>query len=235
MNAVLPLPSDLPPVQFVGRGKLGQAVADAWRRAGGTVGDVVGRDGAWVPRHLVFEATQPATVVGHLHSCLDEGVPVVTGTTGWLDRLEEMTARAKAQGVAGFWATNFSPGVHAFNQVAAHASKVMGQLRGYEASIREVHHVHKLDAPSGTALTLKRHAVEGGLPEDTPIESIREGDVVGLHALAWESAHDSFVLQHEAKSRAGFAEGAVLALRWTWRQHQLGQHGLYTMNDLFTP
>ena len=101
--------------------------------------------------------------------------------------------------------------------------------------VREVHHVHKLDAPSGTAITLKQAAMTGGLSKGTPIRSERQGEVVGLHALAWESAHDSFVLQHEAKSRAGFAEGAVLALRWTWRQHQLGQHGLYTMNDLFTP
>jgi 4-hydroxy-tetrahydrodipicolinate reductase len=111
----------------------------------------------------------------------------------------------------------------------------MAQLEGYTALIREVHHVNKLDAPSGTAITLKQTAMAGGLPEDTPIRSERQGEVVGLHALAWDSVHDSVVLQHEAKNRGGFAEGAVLALRWTWQQHLQGHHGLFTMTDLFKP
>jgi 4-hydroxy-tetrahydrodipicolinate reductase len=110
---------------------------------------------------------------------------------------------------------------------------VFALLDGYDASIHEVHHIHKKDAPSGTALTLKSQLVLGGWSHPVAVSHERTSDVVGLHTLAWNSVHDAVVLQHEAKSRQGFAEGAVLALRWTWSKHLANDHGVYTMTDLF--
>ena len=233
MTAELPLPSDLPALTVVGAGKLGTAVAEAWERRGGSVAVRVTTGGAWEPQGMVFEATAPDAAVDNLTRCIEAHVPVVTGTTGWLERLDEVRDLALREGSTAFYSTNFSPGVHALNAIAKHAAGVFHQIPGYVPHIREVHHVHKKDAPSGTALTLAEHVTEGGWTRDLPIESVREGEVVGLHALAWDSAHDAVVLQHEAKSRAGFAEGAVWALCWTWKCHVERGFGLYTMTDLF--
>lgn len=230
-------PAELPPVTFVGRGKLGSAVARAWEGQGGHVARMVGQGEPWTPEGLVFEATTPDAAPVNVLRCVEAGVPVVTGSTGWLERLPALEAAVQTHGTAALYSTNFSPGVHALNLLAAHASKLMARLdpqgQHYRASIQEVHHVHKMDAPSGTALTLQRFARAEG--HTVPIESIREGDVVGLHTLVWDSAFDSVVLQHEAKNRDGFALGAVSALRFTWLQHNLGRPGLYTMTDLFAP
>ena len=234
MNPELHRPSDLPPLLVVGAGKLGTAVAEAWERQGGSVAGRISAGQDWQPEGLVFEATAPEAALDNLLRCAEARVPVVTGTTGWLDRLGELKGRLEAQKSTAFYSTNFSPGVHALNLIAEHAAGVMSQLEGYTAHVREVHHIHKKDAPSGTALTLKRHVQQGGWTTPLDIESVREGEVVGLHALAWDSAHDSVVLHHEAKSRLGFAEGAVWALRWTWKRHREEAFGLYTMTDLFT-
>ena len=225
----------IPPLTIVGAGKLGMAVAEAWQRQGGALGECVTKGQPWSPKGLVFEATSPEAAFDNVKRCIDAGVPVVTGSTGWLERAPEIEALAVAKGCAAFCSTNFSPGVHALNLVAAHAASVFERIPGYRASIQEVHHVHKVDAPSGTALTLSEWVKRGGWSGDVAIDSVREGDVVGLHALAWDSAHDAFVLQHEAKSRVGFAEGAVWALRWTWERQRREEFGLYTMTDLFQP
>ncbi|MDA0728363.1 MAG: hypothetical protein O3B70_01950 [Bacteroidetes bacterium] len=228
---------DLPPVTFVGSGKLGMAVAEAWECQGGRVARMVGRGESWTPEGLVFEATSPEAAKANVLRCVNARVPVVTGSTGWLQGLSEIEVAAQTHGSTAFWSTNFSPGVHALNLLAAYASQLMSRLdpqrEHYQAMITEVHHVHKKDAPSGTALTLESHARRSG--HSIPIESRREGDVVGLHTLTWDSAFDSVVLQHEAKNRDGFALGAISALRFVWQQHQLGRPGLYTMTDLLAP
>ena len=229
----LPLPSHMPPLAVVGAGKLGQAVARAWSDAGGTLGAQVQAGMAWSPEGIVFEATEPSAALDNLTRCIDAGVPVVTGTTGWHHDLDKVQVAAAEHGTTVFWSTNFSPGVHATNLIAKEAARVFALLEGYDASIHEVHHTHKKDAPSGTALTLKSHVKKGGWPHEVAVTSERTGDVVGLHTLAWNSVHDAVILQHETKSRQAFAEGAVLALRWTWAKHLADDHGVYTMTDLF--
>ena len=233
MNADLPLPQSIPPLLVVGAGKLGSAVAETWVNQGGSVQEAVSAGESWVPEGLVFEATAPGVAFENVLRCVHANVPVVTGTTGWLDRLDELEAAIASANCTAFWSTNFSPGVHALNQIAQHAAGIFEKIPGYEAHIHEVHHIHKKDAPSGTAITLQQHAKQGGWSAELPIESKREGEVIGLHALAWDSVHDAVVLQHEAKSRLGFAEGAVWALRWTWQRHLERDFGLYTMTDLF--
>ena len=233
MNVDLPTPKDLPPLLIVGAGKLGRAVGEAWEQQGGKVDRAVTSGQDWSPAGLVFEATAPNAAFDNLVRCAEAQVPVVTGTTGWLEELDRLRNRIQGTDSTVFWSTNFSPGVHALNLIAEQAAGIFAKIPGYNAHIREVHHIHKKDAPSGTAITLAQHARVGGWSETIPIHSEREGEVVGLHALAWDSVHDAVALQHEAKTRAGFAEGAVWALRWTWLQHQTGAFGLYTMTDLF--
>ena len=233
MSAELPMPQTIPPLLVVGAGKLGSTVAEAWIKHGGTMREAVGAGETWLPEGLVFEATAPDAAFNNVMRCVEANVPVVTGTTGWLERLEELEAAIAGAKSTAFWSTNFSPGVHALNQIAQHAAGIFEKIPGYRAQIHEVHHIHKKDAPSGTAITLQQHAMQGGWSQALPIESKREGEVVGLHALAWDSVHDAVVLQHEAKSRLGFAEGAVWALRWTWQRHLERDFGLYTMTDLF--
>ena len=229
----LPLPFNMPPLEVVGAGKLGQAVARAWSDAGGTLGLQVQAGMAWSPEGIVFEATEPTAALGNLSRCIEAGVPVVTGTTGWHQDLDTVKTAASERGTSVFWSTNFSPGVHATNLIAQEAGRVFALLEGYDASIHEVHHTNKKDAPSGTALTLKSHMEQGGWHHPVAVSSERKGDVVGWHTLAWNSAHVAVVLQHKAKSRQGFVKGAIIALRWTWAKHLATDHGVYTITDLF--
>ena len=230
----LPVPSATPPLTVVGNGKLGSAVALAWEQQGGQIARKVHQGEDWTPVGLVFEATAPEAALPNLLRCVDKGVPVVTGTTGWLHDLPVLQSHLKTNQSSVFWSTNFSPGVYALNAIAKYASGVMAKLDNYEARILDIHHTMKRDAPSGTALTLEQHVRLGGWTAPIGMESKREGDVVGFHSLAWDSDHDSVVLHHEAKSRLGFAEGAVWALRWTWERHRREAFGLYTMTDLFS-
>lgn len=233
MAVDLPSPRDIPPLTIVGAGKLGRAVGEAWEASGGEIQAIVSAGQAWKPQGLVFEATRPDSALDNILKCVDANTPVVTGTTGWLEHLPAVSdALTQTDGVV-FWSTNFSPGVHVLNQLASYAANLFSQLGGYEARIEETHHLQKVDAPSGTALTLKQHVAHGGWPHDIQISSKREGKVVGLHTLTWESVHDSVVLQHEALSRLGFAQGAVMALRYTWAKRVQEAFGLYTMKDLF--
>ena len=229
----LPLPSDLPAVTIVGAGKLGKAVAAVWEERGGSIAKLVTSGQTWEPKGLVFEATQPEAAAENLARCIRARIPVVTGTTGWLDQLPEMLDMSQKERSTVFYSTNFSPGIHALNAIAKHAVDIFGQIPGYQPRIQEVHHVEKKDAPSGTALTLAQLMKQRGWTQDMAIESIREGEVMGLHSLVWDSEHDAVVLQHEAKSRIGFAKGAVWALCWTWQRHAQAEFGLYTMTDLF--
>ena len=170
----LPSPSDLPPLMVVGAGKLGSAVAEhgpPWRHRR----EAVNAGEPWSPEGLVFEATVPDAAFDHVRICVAHRVPVVTGTTGWLKRLDELKAAVDAAGSSAFWSTNFSPGVHALNLVAAHAASVFERIPGYRASIQEVHHVHKVDAPSGTALTLSEWVKRGGWSGDVAGDSVRGG------------------------------------------------------------
>ena len=181
------------------------------------------------------------------------GVKVVSGSTGWMsEHGEEMERLCREEGRTLFWASNFSIGVAIFSAVNNYLARIMDNFPGYDVSMSETHHVHKLDAPSGTAITLaegilenlkrKTAWVKGTLtapdgsvsgttdcrPEELPISSIREGEVPGIHSIRYESEADSITITHDAKNRKGFALGAVLAAEFT-ATHE----GFLGMNDLF--
>jgi len=172
---------------------------------------------------VVIDFTTPEAVLTNLRACLATGAKVVVGTTGWYDALPSMKDLADRKGASLLFGTNFSVGVHAMFKLARELAKA---LPGYTFSIDETHHVTKLDAPSGTALTLQKAIDDLAKAE---INSIRDGDAAGIHTLKATSESDTISLTHEAHSRRGFAEGAVSAAEWLVTQ----KPGTYDFAEIY--
>ena len=187
---------------------------------------------------VAIEFTRPEAAEQNVRAALAQGVPVVSGTTGWDVEGLKATLNAQpsppsreGQGV-GFppgviWSSNYSIGVNILFAVNKYLAQLLHNTGGYQPSITEVHHIHKLDAPSGTAKTLQEAINSQPSPLNCPITSIREGEVPGIHEVRWESEADILTLRHEAKSRQGFALGAVLAAEWL-----RGKTGWHSMTEV---
>ena len=196
-------------------------------------------------RHLAevdvaLEFTTPTTAYDNIRTCIACGTPVVSGTTGWVTRLPELEALCREKGGALFYASNFCLGVNLLfklnRQLAALIDRIGG---GYEVEIEEVHHVHKKDAPSGTAITLAEgimanlHTKTGWVndvpaaPEQIEIRSVREGEIPGIHTVGYESEDDRLELRHTIKNRRTLALGAVVAAEFL-----CNKRGVFTMDDL---
>jgi 4-hydroxy-tetrahydrodipicolinate reductase len=223
---------------IVGNGRLGKAVSKAWEEAGGKVVARIGKGDKLQPLNwgadIVLESSTPFTAFHNATICIKAGLPVVIGTTGWHDKMDELIECVNENNGYVFHATNFSIGVHLMNKLACMMTKSLDKFPQYTPSISETHHIHKLDKPSGTALTLAAEVEEAGGLANLNIESIREGEVIGNHELIWESDVDKLVLTHEAKSRLGFARGAALAASWLIEAKKNSASGVYTMNDMIT-
>lgn len=152
---------------------------------------------------------------------------MVIGTTGWYDKLADMKALAERRGAALLYGTNYSVGVQLMMQLAEEMTKKL-KAAGYTFSISETHHITKLDAPSGTALTLRDAVKRAGELEDVPVNSIRHGEAVGLHVLEADGNGDKLLLTHESHSRRPFAEGAVRAAEWL-----AGKTGVFDFQEVF--
>ena len=177
---------------------------------------------------VVIDFTTPEAAIQNMRACLATGAKMVIGTTGWYDRLSDMRALAERRQAGLLYGSNFSVGVQVMLQLAA----VMGQAlkhAGYTFSIQETHHAGKLDSPSGTAITLARTIEKSTGLAQPPIQTTREGDVMGLHVLEARSDADRLVLTHEASSRRGFAEGAVRAAEWL-----SSRTGCFDFQDVYT-
>jgi 4-hydroxy-tetrahydrodipicolinate reductase len=174
---------------------------------------------------VVVDFTTPATVVENVTACVKAGTNIVVGTTGWYDQLPHLRELVEKNGTGFLWGANFSLGVNLFFEIAKTAAAALRQ--GYIGHITEAHHVAKKDAPSGTAIRLADVVEQSGGPR-LEITSIREGDVFGMHMLTLDSAVDTIVLKHDAKSRRGLAEGAVRASEWL-----KGKRGFYDFKDIF--
>ncbi len=203
----------------LGKGKTGSLVAQVARERGHSVRVLDWKEnsgaGALTAPTLalvdvVLDFTNAESAMENMRSCLALGARVVVGTTGWYDRLPEMKALAIRKGGALLYGSNFSVGVQKFFQLVAQVA----MLREYSFSISETHHATKLDAPSGTALTLREILLARHPGAEIPIESHREGDHSGLHVVVARSDSDRIELRHEANDRRGFALGAVLAAEW---------------------
>lgn len=188
---------------------------------------------------VAIEFTRPESAFNNIVACLENGVPVVCGTTGWLDRLEEAKQLVEKYQGGLFYASNYSIGVNIFFAVNKYLAKLMKRYRQYEISMEEIHHTQKLDAPSGTAITLaegiigeidrkkswKNEATEQA--DELPIISKRIDKVPGTHEISYDSAVDNITITHTAHSREGFAKGALAAAEW-----MLGKQGFYGMEDM---
>lgn len=233
-------------IALYGYGRMGKAIEAAALKRGHEVVLRVNSANASSQPHgadVAIEFSRPADALRNMALCIDAQVPIVVGTTGWYDHLNEVRAMVKEKHGTLLWASNFSIGVNLFFRVNRQLAMLMDRQSGYAARIDEVHHVHKLDAPSGTAITLAndidmRTARYAGwtLAEDgtrdpgssaIPISSERVGEVTGKHSVTWASANDRITITHEAFDRSGFALGAVIAAEWlVWRK------GLFTMDDV---
>lgn len=245
-------------IALYGTGRMGRAIEEAALRRGHRIALKVGSANAGAPPtgcDVAIEFSRPAHAVDNIRLCVQAGVPVVVGTTGWYDRLPEVRELVVTGDGAVLWASNFSIGVNLFFRVNRLLAALMDGRSDYRVRLDEVHHVHKLDAPSGTALTLARdidlhHAGYTGwslapapapapapgpapapAPAPVPIHSERTGEVPGKHSVQWTSADDRIVITHEAFGRGGFATGAVHAAEWLADPVQR-RRGLFTMDDV---
>lgn len=234
-------------IALIGYGKMGKTIEQIARQRGHQIVSIIDINNtadfeseAFRSADVAIEFTTPATALGNYMRCFAANVPVVSGTTGWLEHLDEVKAKCEQEGKTFFYASNFSVGVNIFFALNRYLAKIMNGFPAYDVRMTEVHHIHKLDAPSGTAITLaegilenverkKRWTLETAeQPTDLPIHAIREGEVPGIHEIIYESEADTISIKHDAKSRAGFALGAVIAAEFTG-----GKKGFLGMNDLF--
>jgi 4-hydroxy-tetrahydrodipicolinate reductase len=160
-------------------------------------------------------------------ACIYAGVPLVIGTTGWQSRLDDVRRIVSQHDGALVYGANFSVGVQVFYRLAARAAELFREIEAYDPFIEEAHHKRKRDAPSGTALRL-RDIVAGGLGREVPVTSTRAGYLPGTHRLGFDSAADQVTLTHAARSREGFAEGALLAAKWI-----VGRKGVFEFSEVF--
>jgi 4-hydroxy-tetrahydrodipicolinate reductase len=219
---------------LLGRGKTGSQVAEVAAERKHHIQIATSKDDAAALSaerlrgiQTVIDFTGPHCVLGHIEACVKAGKNMVVGTTGWYSELDRVRRLVEQHQTGFIYAANFSVGVNIFFDMARSAAAAL--RHGYMGQIFERHHVHKQDAPSGTALAIQQimHQVSG-TQEPLEITSFREGEVVGLHEVVLESKADRIYLCHDAKSRRGFAEGAVLAAEWL-----SGKTGFYDFKDIW--
>lgn len=217
----------------LGKGKTGSLVAQVARERGHSVRvldlrENTGASALTAPTvaqvDVVLDFTAPEAAVENMRACLALGARIVVGTTGWYDRLNEMKALAFRRGGGLLYGTNFSLSVQELFKMTAD----LAQLKGYSFHIEETHHTSKLDAPSGTALTLKEIVLSAQPGAAVEVTSKREGDHSGLHVVTARSESDQIELRHESFNRRGFAEGAVKAAEWLQ-----GKSGVWEFREIF--
>lgn len=230
---------------MIGYGKMGKTIEQMALSKGYQIAGTIDHTNAetlsnYTPDNtdVAIEFTHPEAAFGNISYCLTNGIPVVSGSTGWLDKYKEATALCQDNNGAFFYASNFSVGVNLFFHFNEYIASKMQEYREYSVSIREVHHLQKVDKPSGTGITtaegiLSSYANLEGWVADEEVEnklniiSEREPDVVGTHIVTYSSDVDKIELGHIAHSRAGFAEGALMAAEWL-----KDRKGVYGMKDM---
>lgn len=232
-------------IAIIGYGKMGRMIEEIARRRGHEIVAVIDRDTdckidseAFRSADAAIEFTVPSAAEANVRAALEQGVPVVCGTTGWTESLERLRGSMPPDG-ALMWSGNYSLGVNIFFAVNRYLAKIMAQFPDYTPDMTETHHIHKLDHPSGTALMLADQIIDAlpGLdgwseapdPGKLLINHVRHGEVPGIHRITWESPVDSISIEHSAKSRAGFALGAVMAAEWL-----AGRRGYHSIDEMMT-
>ncbi len=247
-------------IALIGYGKMGRMIETVAKSRGHNIVSIIDIDNQadfgspeFASADVAIEFTSPSAAYGNYLRAFEAGVKVVSGSTGWMkDHGDDVRRMCTEGGNTLFWASNFSVGVAIFSAVNRYLAKIMDGFTQYDVHMEETHHIHKLDAPSGTAITLAEDIVErigrktswvkgrqqladGTVegsndcrPDELPVESIRRDEVPGIHSVVYDSPADSITITHDAHSREGFALGAVLAAEYT-KDHS----GLLTTSDLF--
>jgi len=224
-------------IVIVGNGKMGQAVAASAQTRGHVIHTVIsGAENAGgqaiTPERLkgadvAVEFSRPDAVVANLERLIEAGIPTVTGTTGWQGELPRIAALVERRGGALLHAANFSLGVHLFLRAARDLARRFAGRPEFEAFILEEHHAAKVDAPSGTARELQAGVRAADPARPFPITSLRAGATPGTHLVAYDGPYERVTLAHEARSRDGFAAGALAAAEWL-----PGHRGVHTVEDM---
>lgn len=239
-------------IALIGYGKMGHIIERIARERGNEISCIIDVDNrsdfdsdAFRSSDVAIEFSTPASAVANIQSCFDAGVPVVCGTTGWTDQLPRLRKLCEEGKGTLLWASNFSVGVNIFMALNRYLARVMDKFPQYSPVLEEVHHIHKLDHPSGTAITLARELLDNysamsswAEPADDgapltdkgvlPVLHERRGEVPGIHTITWDSPVDYISITHSAKSRDGFALGAVMAAEWL-----AGKSGFHTVSEMF--
>ena len=234
-------------IALIGHGKMGQAIERLAPGRGHRIVSIIDidnrdtafRSGAFCHADVAMEFTGPEAAFDNLLRCFDAGLPVVSGSTGWTARMDELTAHCRDRGGAFFYASNFSLGMNLFFALNDRLAQLMNDYPNYDIRLIETHHIHKLDAPSGSAVTLAEDIIrrvdrktrwvkgEATAADELSVRSVREGEVLGTHEVIYDSAADTIRITHEAKNRDGFALGALLAAEFI-----VGRTGIFGMKDL---
>jgi len=236
-------------IALIGYGKMGKEIERIALDRGHEIVSIVDVDNqdefnssGFKSADVAVEFTAPTVAYSNYMKAFSANVKVVSGSTGWMEEHgEEIKRLCKEEGKTLFWASNFSLGVAIFSKVNNFLAKIMNQFPNYDVNISETHHIHKLDAPSGTAITLAEGILENmdrkekwvmetaNEQNELPIHSIREGEVYGIHTIRYDSEFDSITITHDSKNRKGLALGAVLAAEYTHNHN-----GFLGINDLLT-
>jgi 4-hydroxy-tetrahydrodipicolinate reductase len=233
-------------IALIGYGKMGREIHQIARNKGHEVVCIIDEDNRqeinsemFREADVAFEFTKPESAFDNCLESFKQGVPVVSGTTGWLEKWELVKNSCIENDVAFFYASNFSLGVNLFFKLNRKLGELMQGFPEYKAHIEEIHHTKKLDAPSGTAISLGEQIIENNISykawqlnpyskqPDLPIFSIREGKVTGTHSVNYVSEIDKITIRHEAFCRQGFAIGAMIAAEFL-----IGKKGVFNMDDL---
>ncbi|MCP4312522.1 MAG: 4-hydroxy-tetrahydrodipicolinate reductase [Bacteroidetes bacterium] len=233
-------------IALIGYGKMGRAIEALGIKQGHSFPLIIDMDNSddlnpekVAGIDVAIEFSTPGSAPGNILRCLELGLPVVSGTTGWNNRLDEIGSYCREMGGAFFYASNYSIGVNILFAMNRQLARIMDKFPEYRVSMEEVHHIHKLDEPSGTAITLAEGIIdeltnsnswsieEESDPFKIHIKAIREGEVKGKHAVRYESTLDSITLAHDAKTRDAFVAGAILAASFI-----SGRNGVFGMSDL---
>lgn len=240
-------------IALTGYGKMGHMIEKIAQQRGHEVVCVIDKDNtsdfdsdAFRSADCVIEFSTPATAVENIRNSFSQGVPVVCGTTGWTDAMPEIKEICDNGNGTFLFASNFSVGVNIFMAVNRYLARIMNAYPQYKPHMVETHHIHKLDHPSGTAITLADEIISATdrigawmEPDDSrmndtdrntilEIDHIRQGEVPGIHTIDWDSDVDTITISHSAKSREGFALGAVIAAEWL-----ADKKGFHTIGEVF--
>lgn len=238
-------------IALIGYGKMGKAIERIALSRGHEIVCRIDKDNIadfdspeFKGADVAIEFTMPATGRQNVERCLRLGVPVVSGTTGWNNDLPQVQDICRQLGGAMVWASNYSIGVNIFMAINRKLAAIMDAFPEYKPHLVETHHIHKLDHPSGTAVSLAEDIIKENshingwaepdgshreAPDVLPVDHIRTGEVPGIHTICWDSPADSITITHSAKNRDGFALGAVIAAEWL-----PGNPGVHSMKEILS-